>query len=175
MVDVELAMRVAATRSAPEAVLLVSAHRGTTGGGEALATALGCALPAASRWTAGAGVHLVSAGIDRWFVVGQGEAEPALVERIEAAVGDRAAVIDLTHAREVFGLSGDGARIVLSKGCTADLRPASFGAGGAMVTAIGKIGVTIIAHEGERFDIHVPSSYADFFAEWLEAAGGAFS
>ncbi len=175
MTDAELAMRVAVTRSAPEAVLLVSAYRGTPGAGEALAAALGCTLPTANRWTGGAGVQLVSAGRDRWLVVGQGEAEAALSERIEAAVGDRAAVVDLTHARELFGLQGGEARTVLSKGCTADLRLTTLGPGSAIVTAIGKIGATIMVHEGERFDIHVPSSFADFFAEWLEAAGGAFS
>ena len=173
MADADAMARVAVTREAPEALLLVSAHRSASGAGEALSAALGCALPPANRWTGGAGVQLVSAGLDRWFVVGQGEAEPGLAERVEAAVADQAAVVDLTHAREVFNLSGNGVRTVLSKGCTADLRPASFGSGGAMVTAIGKIGVTIVAHDGGRFDIHVPSSYADFFAEWLETASRA--
>lgn len=170
MAEADAVAKVAVTRASPEALLLVSAHREASGAGEALAAALGCAVPSANRWTGGAGVQLVSGGVDRWFVIGQGEAEPALAERVEAAVADHAAVVDLTHAREIFGLSGDGARTILSQGCTADLRPASFGPGGAMVTAIGKIGVTIVAHDGGRFDIHVPSSYADFFAEWLETA-----
>lgn len=175
MVEPEPAIRVAMTRSVPEALLLVSAYRAGSGAGEVLAAALGCAVPAANRWTGGAGVQLISAGIGRWLVVGQGEAEPAFAERIATAVVDRAAVVDLSHARELFRLQGTEVRTVLSKGCTADIRPGPFSGGGAIATAIGRIGVTIAAHEGECFDIYVPSSYADFFAEWLDVAMREFS
>jgi sarcosine oxidase subunit gamma len=161
-------------RAPPEALLHIAAYRGGDPG-TALAAALACSLPAPNRWIGGPHGLLASTGTGRWLVVGQGEAEPALLERVEAAVAERAAVVDLTHAREVFALQDEGARTVLSKGCTADLRPSSFGPGGAIVTPIGKIGVTILAHDGERFDVQVPSSYADFFAEWLAVASREFA
>ncbi len=169
MAEAAAAHAVSISRTAPAVLIQVAAYRGSDAG-TALAAALECALPAPNRWIGGPHGLLVSTGTGRWLVVGQGEAEPALVERVEAALAERAAVVDLTQAREVFSLEGRDARSVLSKGCNADLRPASFGPGGAIVTAVAKIGVTIIAREGECFDIQVPSSYADFFGEWLAVA-----
>jgi sarcosine oxidase subunit gamma len=173
MADTETVPSLSVRRAPPEVLLQVAAYRGGEAG-VALAEALACALPAQNRWIGGPHGLLASTGNGRWLVVGQGEAEPALLERVEAAVADRAAVVDLTHAREVFSLTGEGARTVLFKGCTADLRPSSFGPAGAIATAIGKIGATILAHDGERFDVQVPSSYADFFGEWLAVASREF-
>lgn len=162
-------------QTVPDAVLLVSAYGAASEAGAALAAALGCTPAAPNRWTGGSGVVMASAGAGRWTVIGQGQAGASLAGRVEAAMADRAAVVDLTHAREVFTLAGGAARDVIAKGCTADLRASVLGPGAALATAIGKIGVTILAHEGERFDILVPASYASFFAEWLEVASREFA
>ncbi|WP_239510165.1 sarcosine oxidase subunit gamma family protein, partial [Klebsiella pneumoniae] len=78
-----------------------------------------------------------------------------MLDRLEAALGAQAAVVDLGHGRVVFALEGPGARVVLAKGCTVDLRPSRLGAGAAIATAFGKLAVTILVRADERFEIFV--------------------
>lgn len=161
-------------RIAPAALVLVSSFGGGDAGG-ALAGALGCAEPAANRWTETDDHLLASVGAGRWMVSADGEAAGTLSTRLEAALGAQAAVVDLGHGRVVFALEGPGARAVLAKGCTVDLRPSRLGAGTAVVTAFGRLAATILVREDERFEIYVASSYADYLEEWLAAATREFA
>lgn len=161
-------------RIAPAALAQVSGFGGTGTAG-ILAGLLGCAEPAPNRWTETDDHVLARVGAGRWMVSGEGPMAATLLERLEAALGGQAAVVDLSHGRVVFVLEGPGARVVLAKGCTVDLRASRLGAGAAIVTAFGKLAVTILVREDERFEIYVASSYADHVEEWLAAATREFA
>ncbi|MBN8944639.1 MAG: hypothetical protein J0H01_34360 [Rhizobiales bacterium] len=161
-------------RIAPAGLALVSGFGGGDAG-KALAGALGCAEPKANRWTETDDHVVASIGAGRWMVSGEGEAAGTLATRLEAALAGQAAVVDLSHGRVVFVLEGPGARVVLAKGCTADLRPSRLGVGAAIVTALGKLAVTILVRADERFEIHVASSYAEHVEEWFAAATREFA
>ncbi|WP_170182162.1 sarcosine oxidase subunit gamma [Phreatobacter stygius] len=161
-------------RIEPQDLVLVGALDGADAGPR-LAATLACAAPAPNRWTETEDHVLASTGAGRWMVSAKAPAASSLAARLEAALGATAAVVDFSHGRVVFALEGQGARVVLAKGCTVDLRPAKLAAGAAIVAALTKLAVTILVDEGERFEVYVASSYADHVEEWLTASTREFA
>ncbi|AKS45823.1 sarcosine oxidase subunit gamma [Octadecabacter temperatus] len=69
--------------------------------------------------------------------------------------------VDVSDARAVFTVSGDGARDVLARLCPVDLHPDSFGVGQARRTRLAQIAAAFWMHEG-GLDVVCFRSVADY-------------
>ncbi len=69
--------------------------------------------------------------------------------------------VDVSDARAVFTVSGDGARDVLARLCPVDLHPDSFGVGQARRTRLAQIAAAFWMHE-DGFDVVCFRSVADY-------------
>jgi heterotetrameric sarcosine oxidase gamma subunit len=124
--------------------------------------------PAPNRAVAAGDVTMLWHGAGQWLIVRTPGAKQ-LADELAALFGEDAAVIDFGHARTAFRFEGDGARDVLARGTSIDLRPAYFAPGACALTALGKIGALLHAVGPETIDVYVARSYAQAFAEWLDA------
>ena len=109
-------------------------------------------------------------GPGQWLIVRISKTAP-LTDELAALRGETAAVVDLGHARTALRFEGDGARDVLARGTSIDLRPARFSPGACALTALGKIGALLHAVGPETIDVYAPRSYGQALAEWLGHAG----
>lgn len=109
-------------------------------------------------------------GPRRWSVIAPEANVPDLAARVRAAVGARAQVADLSHARVAVSLAGTPARRVLAKGCGVDTHPTRFPVGHVAHTALHHLAATIHLRDGNpSFDLYVHRSTALDFWHWLEA------
>jgi len=105
-------------------------------------------------------------GPNQWMVISEGDAADGLLEKIQNAVGDKAAVVDQSHGRVGLRLSGEHARTVMQKNCPLDLHPVSFGSGSCALTTVAHIGVLVIqVDDGPTYDLFVNRSFARSFAD----------
>ena len=107
-----------------------------------------------------------------------------MIAEVEGALGGRAhLVVDVSDARTVFRLSGDGVRDLLAKGAPIDLHPDVFRAGEIRRTRIGAVAAAIyqLTEAPDVFELFCFRSYAPYLWEWLktsakpEAAPGVFA
>ncbi|MEN8917520.1 MAG: sarcosine oxidase subunit gamma family protein, partial [Octadecabacter sp.] len=69
--------------------------------------------------------------------------------------------VDVSDARAVFTVSGDGARDVLARLCPVDLHPDSFGLGQVRRTRMAQIAAAFWMHD-DGFDVVCFRSVADY-------------
>ncbi|GAA3328245.1 sarcosine oxidase subunit gamma [Paeniglutamicibacter sulfureus] len=134
----------------------------------ALASATGVGLPAAVGQVAGGveGTAVLWSGPDEFLVVAPEGTE--LLGDLNEALGQAPGqVVDLSANRTVIELSGPSARLVLEKGCPADLHPRSFGVGTAITTALGPVPVLLWKTAADTFRLLPRASFADYTARWL--------
>jgi sarcosine oxidase subunit gamma len=108
-------------------------------------------------------------GPGQWLIV-RAPGMPPLADELGRLCGERAAVVDLGHARAALRFAGEGVRDLLAKGTSIDLRPASFPPGACALTALGKINALLHAVAPEMIDVYVPRSHRQAFVEWLHHA-----
>jgi sarcosine oxidase subunit gamma len=106
-------------------------------------------------------------GPGQWLMV-RAPAATQLADELAALLGEDAAVVDLAHARTAFRLEGPGARDVLARGTSIDLRPTHFAPGACALTALDKIGALLHAAAPDTIDVYVARSYAQALVELLE-------
>jgi sarcosine oxidase subunit gamma len=150
-----------------------------TADGPQLTAALGVALPAApNTWrSAGAG-RAIWLGPDEWLLTSPTERPEQLVNRIRAGMLPfGGAVVDVSAQRITLRLHGARARDVLTKGCSIDLHPRSFGGGSSAQTTLGQADVILLAlsDRGDDYAVLVRSSFAGYLADWLEDAALEFT
>jgi sarcosine oxidase subunit gamma len=124
--------------------------------------ALGTALPLqANTWTDGPDGQVLWLGPDEWLVVGEDARREELLQIPRA--------VDTSASRAVIEIQGADARGILAKGCTLDLRSASFHAPQCAQTLLAKAQVLLQAVDDERpaFRLFVRNSFAHYLAEWL--------
>lgn len=151
----------------------------TAAAGPQLTAALGVALPAApNTWLpAGAG-RAIWLGPDEWLLTSPAERPEQLVDRIRAGMLPfGGAVVDVSAQRITLRLRGARARDILTKGCSIDLHPRSFGRGSSAQTTLGQAGVLLLAlsDRGDDYAVLVRSSFAGYLADWLEDAALEFT
>ena len=129
----------------------------------AVASVLGFELPETPN-TAAAGQGLWL-GPDEWLVVSDADATGALEEALE---GQHCAVVDVSEARAVLELSGDGAVDVLASGCRLDLEALRPGA--CAQTALARAHVLLEPREGGVWRLFVGRSFAAYVQAWIEDA-----
>lgn len=80
--------------------------------------------------------------------------------------------VDVSDARQVMRLIGDGAREVLAKGAPIDLHVENFGVGDIRRTRIAQVAAAIYQTGSgpERFEVFCFRSYADYLWRWLAAS-----
>jgi sarcosine oxidase, subunit gamma len=144
----------------------------------ALEAAAGVALPAKVGQVTGdadgsRGTAVLWLGPDEYLLIApEGTGAAALV----AALGDQpGAVVDLSANRTTLELSGPSARLVLEKGCHADLHPRVFGPGTAITTQLGPVPVLLWQTAEDTYRILPRASFADYAARWLLDAMTEFS
>ena len=98
--------------------------------------------------------------------------EAALVAALEGKPGQ---VVDLSANRTLLTLSGTAARLVLEKGCHADLHPRSFAVGTAIVTSIGPVPVMLHRSGETEYRIYPRASFADYMVRWILDASEEFA
>lgn len=135
---------------------------------EALAAATGVGLPDSVGQVAGNadGTAVLWSGPDEFLVVAP-EGTELLDDLVQALGQAPGQVVDLSANRTVIELSGPSARLVLEKGCPADLHPRSFGVGTAITTALGPVPVLLWKSAENTFRLLPRTSFADYTARWL--------
>jgi sarcosine oxidase subunit gamma len=137
---------------------------------EMLSNHFGLAISATpNRAVASGDLTVLWHGPGQWLIVHTPGAAP-LTDELVRVCGERAAVIDLGHARAALRFAGEGVRDLLAKGTSIDLRPAGFPPSACALTALGKINALLHAVAPATIDVYVPRSYAQAFVEWLAHA-----
>lgn len=138
---------------------------------EATRAVLGVAPPIEPCTTVeAAGLHLVWAGPDDWFVIGPPGATEGLTAGLRKALsGLHAAVNDVGGGYRVLRLSGPAACDVLSRGCPLDLHPRTFGPGRCAGSHFFKASVWLWrTGDGRSLDMLVRRSFAGYLGLMLE-------
>lgn len=115
------------------------------------------------------GVTILWVGPDRWLVVEPDRPGRELVARLsEALTSTPAVLVDLSHGRTVFRITGRSSRDLLAKGCGIDFHPRAFPAGSCAQSLLGHVGALLHAvDEAPSFDLYVARSFALTVWEWL--------
>jgi len=130
----------------------------------ALKKALGVAVPAARRIN---GLVAWMAPDEVLILVPRGETPAGLVAKLEAAVNAPMLALDVSDARAVFTLKGQGAREVLAKGAPVDLSPGKFGMGDFRRTRLGQVAVAFWMEADDEFQLVCFASLRQFMYDWL--------
>ena len=143
-----------------------------TAGARALEAAAALPLPAGHGEVAGSAdsTAILWLGPDEFLLVGP-EGTDVTADLSAALGGEPGAVVDLSANRTTLELSGPSARLVLEKGCHADLHPRNFRPGTAITTQLGPVPVllwqTAEQDGGQVYRIMPRASFADYTARWL--------
>lgn len=135
--------------------------------------ALGVDLPKAPRSSASkAKITVLWLSVDQWLVLcPRGETAKLLAKLNGALKGIHSLAVDVSDARTILRLEGDGVREVLMKGTPVDLTLPEYGAGLVRRVQFGEIAALIhIVSEGpDVIELYVFRSYAVFAWDWLKA------
>jgi heterotetrameric sarcosine oxidase gamma subunit len=156
-------------------ILQVSAFAQTAdAAGIYLAGALELELPAANRFSGDLRKSVRAIGPGIWQIVGDDGAVPEAAA-IRATLAGVATVVDLSHARAAFQVSGAAAARTLAKHCGLDLYTPKFPTGSATNTRFGHIGMTLARiDDAPTFELLVFRGYAEFVFESLVDAAREF-
>lgn len=142
-----------------------------------VAGVLGFGLPGrANTVTGDAARRAIWMGPKEWLIVGRLEDGAELARELEGRLqGNHAAVVDVSHSRVAFHLSGPMAREVLHKGCAIDLHPREFSPGRCVQTRLARC--HMLMHQlddAPSYDIYIHRSFARYAWAWLLDAGEEF-
>lgn len=110
-----------------------------------------------------------------WMVIakdeGSGRNPGELLETLQQAVGDLAAVVDQSHGRCGLRLSGPCARAVMAKNTAIDLHPRVFQPGQCASTLVAHMSAMVIqVDDTPTYDLFIARSLARSFAHAIEHA-----
>lgn len=152
-------------------VIQVQAFSGGEGLGDAIASRLGFGgPPVAGQMLGDDGLSIRQVTSRLWLVVGLG-ACPTGAAALEAALGARASVVDLSHGRTLLRLQGPAVLDVLAQGISLDLHAQAFAPGAFAYTRCAHLQV-MLSRSGSTpcWDLLVHRSFAAALWEWLIAA-----
>jgi sarcosine oxidase, subunit gamma len=110
-------------------------------------------------------------GPDEWLIHTPEDGQGDLIARLRAALGDiHSAVTDVSDYFVVIEMRGRHCRDVLARGCSLDLHPRSFGAGGCAQTHFSHANVLLHQINDTDFDIQVRWTYAQYLWGYLSEA-----
>ena len=119
-------------------------------------------------------------GPNSWMIVSSdqeaGREAGELLQSLEQAIGDLAAVVDQSHGRCGLRLSGSRAVDVMAKNTAIDLHPRAFGPGRCALTSVAHMNATIVqVDDAPTYDLFVARSLARSFAHAIEHACAEFA
>lgn len=137
---------------------------------DAVAAALGVALPTAPNTVASGAMHDAWwLGPDEWMLVSK--AASSLESTLRPLLHGRfAAVVDVSSGYTTLRLAGARAREVLQKGCPLDLHPRVFAAGACAQSHYFKAGIALRPIDEGSFEVIVRRSYAEYVVRMLRDA-----
>lgn len=143
---------------------------------QAVAGALGAALPGLNSWIAAARGHVLWQAYDEWLIIGRDGAQGAMGAALcNALAGVHCAITDVSDLRSAFELSGPRARDVLQKGCAVDLHPRAFDAGSCVSAALARVRVMLRQMDAApTYEVLVERSYAGYLLDWLTDAAAEY-
>ena len=144
----------------------------------AVKSVLGIALPRLPRSSAAAGdLSVLWLSVDQWLVQCLRPEAADLARRLQQTLADiPSLVVDMSDARIILRLEGDGVREVLMKGAPVDLTAPACTKGSVRRMRFGEVAamVHMAGESPDVIDLYVFRSYAVFAWEWLVAtADGA--
>jgi sarcosine oxidase subunit gamma len=138
-------------------------------------SALGIPLPRLPRSSAAAGeLSVLWLSVDQWLVQCPRDQASDLARSLkEALAGIPSLVVDMSDARTVIRLQGDGVREVIMKGAPVDLTAPEFKEGSVRRLRFGELAAVVhmVGEAPDVVDLYVFRSYAIFAWEWLIATG----
>jgi sarcosine oxidase subunit gamma len=141
----------------------------------AVESVLGISLPRMPRSSAAAGeLSVLWLSVDQWLVQCPRAQVNDLVGRLkEALAGIHSLVVDMSDARTILRLEGEGVREVLMKGAPIDLTAPEFGQGSVRRLRFGEIAAMVhsVGEAPDVIDLFVFRSYAVYAWEWVVATG----
>jgi sarcosine oxidase subunit gamma len=155
----------------PRGVVQLAARKDRAGDLAARVQAgLGIALPGAGH--AGYGDDMAALWVqpEAWMLLAPHGIEGACARRIKDAAGDAGSVVDQTHGRSVFTLSGSRAAWVLNKLCRIDLHPSAFATGSVAATPVGGLACVVHQSAAATYELVVFTTFLRSFAEMLTHA-----
>jgi sarcosine oxidase subunit gamma len=137
---------------------------------EAVDGILGVPLPLApNTWQCLGDLRVFWLGPDEWLLItaaGEGSAMADGLRR--ATCGLHAAIAVISGGQTVIGIEGPQATDLLSRGCTLDLHPRSFGGRCCAQTLVAKSPALIWRLPDDRgFELAIRRSFADYLWLWL--------
>lgn len=155
----------------------IAARRGATNALiGAVQAAYGIALPLTPRLVVADSVTFLWAGVGRWLAMADaGGGRRDLAAELLPLVAEHASLADESDARAIIAISGGAARDCLAKGFPIDFHPRAFTTGDVAITHAAHIGAMIWQTDAApSYEIAVPRSYAESFAEWLRHAAAEY-
>ncbi|WP_299134255.1 sarcosine oxidase subunit gamma [uncultured Amaricoccus sp.] len=141
------------------------------GAQSALLGATGCVMPGTRRIAFSGDRALAWMSPDEAMLFLPHAQAPSVAAEIAAKLAPAPCLaVDVSDARVIFRLSGQGAREVLAKGAPADLSPAAFGVGDFRRTRVGQVAAAFWLREDGAFDLMCFRSVAEYMRLWLDTA-----
>ena len=104
------------------------------------------------------------------LLVDYDKADAIAADISKALNGEHHMAVNVSDARAVFLIEGQGAREVLAKGAPVDLSPEAFGAGDLRRSRIGQLAAAFWMTEDEAFELVCFRSVGAFMFDWLSNA-----
>jgi methylglutamate dehydrogenase subunit D len=115
------------------------------------------------------GMDVRWAGAEQFFVMAVGRPDGEVENFVRKKVGDVASVVDQSHGRVVFQITGEKARDILAKGTPVDLRDERFPVGKSAMTQIAHIGAHMTRVAEDTYQISVFRGFSESFMDWLKS------
>lgn len=152
--------------------------QGSTDGAfeEAVESAFGVQAPAPERVSVGADVTLAWAAPTEYLcfssLANEAQCESKL---IGALAGQFATITVMSDSRVAFLVAGKDAAAFVSKGCSIDMHPSSFGVGHAVTTRFAGLPAMLQHREAGEYVLYFDIGYSEFVVKWLIEAAEEFS
>lgn len=104
------------------------------------------------------------------LLVDYDKADDAVAKIGAALAGEHHMAVNVSDARAIFTLEGQGAREVLAKGAPVDLSPAAFGVGDLRRSRVGQLAAAFWMTNEETFELVCFRSVGAFMFDWLTNA-----
>jgi sarcosine oxidase subunit gamma len=142
----------------------------------AIKKVIGCDIPTRPRTSTAAGDNgVLWLSTDQWLVLAPRRSIKDVVSALRSALRDmHCLAIDLSDARTIIRLEGEGVREILMKGAPVDLMDASYATGSVRRLRLGEVAalVHVRALGPDIIDLFVFRSYGRFAWDWIEATAG---
>jgi len=141
----------------------------------AVESVLGMPLPREPRTSGAAGdLSVLWLSVDQWLVQFPRKRSGDLARDLNQALGATPSLlVDMSDARTILRLEGEGVRELIMKGAPVDLTAPDFAKGTVRRLRFGELAamVHLVGEAPDVVDLFVFRSYATFAWEWLVATG----